>query len=135
MLMGNSSQYHAIQQRKAILQHLNTQLKSLVKDEDFVIAAPFLFGPNFREIPKERLEAAALIQKTQHKAQPNFQKHHPRNRVTGVAGVAAREAVAPAGKETGRLRVQRQQLDLPSEKGRKIQQDAVRLFKSKERHG
>ena len=76
VLMGNASQYHAIQRRKAILQHLNAQLKSLVKDEDFATAAPFLFGPNFGEIAKERLEAAALIQKAQPKPQ-NFQKRHP----------------------------------------------------------
>jgi len=77
VLMGNASQHHAIQRRKAILQHLNPQLKSLVKDEDFATAAPFLFGPSFREIAKERLEAAALIQKTQSKTQQNFQRRHP----------------------------------------------------------
>ena len=77
VLMGNASQHHAIQRRKAILQHLNPQLKSLVKDEDFTTAAPFLFGPNFGEIAKERLEAAALIQKTQPKPQQNFQRRHP----------------------------------------------------------
>ena len=76
VLMGNASQHHAIQRRKAILQHLNPQLKGLVKDEDFATSAPFLFGPDFGEIAKRRLEAAALIQKTQAKPQ-NFQKRHP----------------------------------------------------------
>jgi len=64
---GICFQHHIIQRRKAILQHLNPQLKGLVKDEDFTTAAPFLFGPDFGEIAKRRLEAAALIQKTQAK--------------------------------------------------------------------
>ena len=70
--MENASQYYAIQRRKAILQHIYTQLKPLVKDDDFATTAPFLFGPNLGEIAKEHLEAAALIQKIQPKARPNF---------------------------------------------------------------
>ena len=52
VLMGNASQHHAIQQRKAFRQHLNPQLKGLVKDEDFATTAPFLFGPDFGEITR-----------------------------------------------------------------------------------
>ena len=73
VLLRNAFQHHAIQWRKAVIQHLNPQLKLLVKDEDFAIAAPFLFGPKFGEIAKEQLEAAALIQKTQ----PKFSKALP----------------------------------------------------------
>ena len=39
--------------------------KSLVQDADFAEAPTYLFGANFGELAKERLEAAALIQKTQ----------------------------------------------------------------------
>ena len=74
LLLGNASQQHSLQRRKAILQHLNPQLKSLVQDTDFAEAPPYLFGTKFGELAKERLEAAALIQK----AKPqNFQKRHP----------------------------------------------------------
>ena len=52
VLMGNASQHHAIRRRKAIVQHLNPQLKGLVKDEDFATAASFLFGLEFGEIAK-----------------------------------------------------------------------------------
>lgn len=59
-----------------MLQHLNPQLKLLIKYEDFATAAPFLFWPSFGEVTKEQLEAAALIQKTQTKVTQNFQKRH-----------------------------------------------------------
>lgn len=61
LLLGNVSQQHSLQSRKAILQHINLQLKSLVQDADFAEAPPYLFGTNFGELAKERLEAAALI--------------------------------------------------------------------------
>ena len=77
LLLGNASQQHSLQRRKTILQHLNPQLKSLVQDADFTEAPPYLFGANFGELAKERLEAAALIQKTQAKPTQNFQKRHP----------------------------------------------------------
>lgn len=77
LLLGNASQQHSLQRRKAVLQHLNPQLKSLVQDADFTDAPPYLFGANFGELAKERLEAAALIKKTQSKPSQNFQKRHP----------------------------------------------------------
>lgn len=77
LLLGNASQQHSLQRRKTILQHLNPQLKSLVQDADFTEAPPYLFGAKFGELAKERLEAAALIQKTQVKSTQNFQKRHP----------------------------------------------------------
>ena len=76
VLMGNASQYHALQRRKTILQHLNPQLKLLVQDADFADAPPSLFGAKFGEIAKERLEAAAPMQKSQPKATQGFQKRH-----------------------------------------------------------
>ena len=74
LLLGNASQQHSLQ---TILQHLNPKLKSLVQDADFAKAPPYLFGTNFGELAKERLEAAALIQKAAQKAPQNFQKRHP----------------------------------------------------------
>ena len=41
LLLGNASQQHSLQRRKAILQHLNPQLKSLVQDADFAKAPPY----------------------------------------------------------------------------------------------
>jgi len=41
VLLGNASQHHAVQCRQVIL---NSKLKSLIKDEDFRDAPPFLFG-------------------------------------------------------------------------------------------
>ena len=76
LLLGNACQQHSLQRRKVILQYLNPQLKSLVQDADFADAPPYLFGAKFGELAKERLEAAALIQKAQVKPQ-NFQKRHP----------------------------------------------------------
>ena len=106
LLLGNASKQHSLQQRKAILQHLNPQLKSMVQDADFAEAPPYLFGTNFGELTKERLEAAALIQKTAQKALQNFQKlciisrsATPRNSAPGAVGVAVRPPEAPAEEE------------------------------------
>ena len=82
LLLGNACQQHSLQRRKAILQHLNPQIKSLVQDADFADAPPYLFRANFGELAKERLEAAALIQKAQVKHQ-NFQKRHPQSLIRG----------------------------------------------------
>ena len=72
LLLGNAFQLHSLQRRKTILQHLNSQLKSLVQDADFAETPPYLFGTNFGELAKERLKAAALIQKVAQKAPQNF---------------------------------------------------------------
>jgi len=59
--MGDASQHQSALQHKKLLEHLNPQLKSLVKDEDFVAAQPFLFGENFGS---RKLEAVAALKKT-----------------------------------------------------------------------
>ena len=82
LLLGNASQQHSLQRRKAILQHLNPQLKSLVQDANFTEAPPYLFGTNFGELAKERLNAAALNQKTAQKAPQDFQKCHPQKSIS-----------------------------------------------------
>ena len=86
MLLENASQQHLLQRRKAILQHFNPQLKSLVQDADFAEAPPYLFGTNFGKLAKEKLEAAALIQKP--KSPRIFRSATPRNSAPGAIGVA-----------------------------------------------
>ena len=88
LLLGNACQQHSLQRKKAILQHLNPQLKSLVQDADFADAPPYLFGAKFGEFAKERLEAATLIQKAQVKPQI-FRSTTPKSSIPGAVGVAA----------------------------------------------
>jgi len=75
--LGNTSQHHAVHHRQAILQQLNPQLKSLVKDEDFVDAHPFLFVEQFASVAKEHLEATAVLKKSVCSTkQQGFHKSH-----------------------------------------------------------
>lgn len=64
LLMGDAAQNHAALRRKAVLQHLNPQLQSLMKETDFKGAQPYLFGENFAEQAKSKLEAAAALKKS-----------------------------------------------------------------------
>ena len=81
-LLGDASQHHSSQRRKAITQHLNSQLQTLMKDEDFKGSQPLLFGEDFGEKVKARIEAVAALKKVvnplgdkgKHKG---FQKSHP----------------------------------------------------------
>ena len=89
LFLGNASQHHAVQRRQAILQQLNPQLKSLIKDEDFVDAPPYLFGERFAALAKERLEAAAVLKKTvatSTSTKQGFQKGHPQRYAWGCGG-------------------------------------------------
>ena len=63
LLMGNASQHQAFFRRKQILQHLNPQLKSLMKESNFTGTQPYLFGEDFGAKAKEKLEAAAVLKK------------------------------------------------------------------------
>ena len=67
LLLRNASQRHFLQHQKMMLQHLNLQLKLLVQDADFTESLPYLYGANFEELAKKKLEAAVLIQETQTK--------------------------------------------------------------------
>ena len=80
LFLGNALQHHAVQRRQAILQQLNPQLKSLIKDEDFADAYPYLFGERIVSLAKERLEAALVLKKsvsTSSTAKQGFQRGHP----------------------------------------------------------
>jgi len=81
-LLGDAAQNHSSQRRKAIMQHLNPQLQTLMKDEDFKGAQPLLFGEGFGEKAKTKIEATAALKKVvnpsgdkgKHKG---FYKSHP----------------------------------------------------------
>ena len=61
MLLGGACQRHSSLQRTQMLQHLNPQLKELLKREDFVAAKPYLLGEDFGSVAKAKLEAAAAL--------------------------------------------------------------------------
>ena len=44
LLMGNTSFHHSTERRRALLQHLNPQLKQLVEESDFKNSAPCYLG-------------------------------------------------------------------------------------------
>ena len=94
------SQDEAMQRKKAVLQqYLNPQLKPLVRDENFVIVMPLLFGQRNHNVT---IRGSSPDTKTQPKI---FRSTTPRNRASGVIGVAAKEAMALAERETGKLGV------------------------------
>ena len=90
-LLGDVAQHHSSQRRKAIIQHLNPQLQTLMKDEDFKESQPLLFGEDFGEKAKARIEVAAALKKVvnplgdkgKHKG---FQKSHPQRNSWGHQG-------------------------------------------------
>ena len=62
-LLGDATQHHSSLRRKAIMQHLNPQLQTLMKDVDFKGSQPLLFVEDFGEKAKTRIEAAAALRK------------------------------------------------------------------------
>ena len=89
LFLGNGSQHHVVQRCQAILQQLNPQLKSLIKDEDFADAPPYLFGECFASLAKEHLEAALVLKKsvsTSSTAKQGFQRGHPQGYIWGRGG-------------------------------------------------
>jgi len=48
-LLGDDTQHHSSLRRKAIMEHLNPQLQTLIKDKDFKGSQPLLFRENFGE--------------------------------------------------------------------------------------
>jgi len=79
-MLGNASQHHAVQCHQAVLQQLNPQLKSLIKDDDFKDAPPHLFGEHFASVAKGCLEAATVFKKSVAAGlKQGFQKSHPQN--------------------------------------------------------
>ena len=89
VLMGDAFQHHSALRRKQLLQHLNPQLKELMK-EDFVALQPYLFGKDFGSIVKGKLEAAAALKKAVYpqsgKGKQGFQGGYPRKNSLGRGG-------------------------------------------------
>ena len=91
MLLGDAAQHHTSLRRKAILQYLNPQLQALMKDADFKQSQPFLFGEDFGDKAKARLEAAAALKKAVNPPvnkgkQTGFRGGHPRRNNWGRQG-------------------------------------------------
>jgi len=63
MLLGDAVQHQSSLRRTELMKHLN-RLQSLMKDSDFKGAQPFIFGEDFGEKAKAKLEAAAALKKT-----------------------------------------------------------------------
>ena len=94
-LLGDATQHQSAMRRKVIMQHLNPQLQTLMKDVDFKGTQPLLFEENFGEKAKARMEAAAALQKIVTPAgskgkQTGFQKGHPQKNTWGRQGGKSR---------------------------------------------
>ena len=90
-LLGDATQHHSSLRRKAIMQYLNPQLQTLMKDVDFKGSQPLLFGEDFGEKAKTRIEAAAALRKVVNPPGPKgkqavFQKSHPQQNTWGHQG-------------------------------------------------
>ena len=99
-LLGDATQHHSAIRRKAIMQHLNPQLQTLMKDEDFKGAQPLLFGEHFGEKAKARMEEAAALKKIVLPPKPKqsgFHKSHPQRHTGGHQGGKTRQ-YGPANK-------------------------------------
>lgn len=91
MLLGDAAQHHSSLRRKAIMKHLNPQLQALMKEADFKGAQPRLFGEDFGEKAKAKLEAAAALKKSIYPSsskskQTGFRGGHPRRNNWGRQG-------------------------------------------------
>ena len=94
-LLGDATQHQSAMRRKAIMQHLNPQLQTLMKDVDFKGTQPLLFREDFGEKAKARMEAAATLHKIVTPAgskgkQTGFQKGHPQKNTWGRQGGRSR---------------------------------------------
>jgi len=88
-LLGHAIQRHSAIRRKAIMQHLNPQLQTLMKDEDFKGAQPLLFGEHFGEKAKSQMEEAVALKEIVLLPKPKhlgFQKGHSQQHTGGHQG-------------------------------------------------
>ena len=102
LLMGDAAQNHAALRRKAVLQHLNPQLQLLMKESEFKGAQPYLFGENFAEQAKSKLEAAAALKKSVYpsfKGKSVFRGGHPRKNWGRQGGRASNYSPGRSKKE------------------------------------
>ena len=62
-LMGDAAHRHSSLRRQNLLQHLNPHLKKMMTEKDFAKAQPYLFGENFGQKAKEKLDAVEALRK------------------------------------------------------------------------
>ena len=91
MLMGDASQHQSSLRRKLLMQHFNPQLKGLMGESDFSKAQPFLFGEDFGDKAKSKLEAAAALKKVAYRtdkgaSKRGFRGGYPRRQNWGRGG-------------------------------------------------
>ena len=91
VLLGDAVQHQSSLRRTELMKYLNPQLQSLIKDSDFKGAQPFLFGEDFGEKAKAKLEAAAALKKTigppaNRSTQSGFRPSHPHKSDWGHQG-------------------------------------------------
>ena len=91
VLLGDAVHHQSSLRRTELMKHLNPQLQSLMKDADFKGAQPFLFGEDFGEKAKAKLEAAAALKKTigpsaNRLKQSGFRPSHPHKTNWGHQG-------------------------------------------------
>ena len=114
-LLGDATQYHSSLRRKAIMQHLNPQLQTLMKDVDFKGSQPLLFGEDFGEKAKSRMEAAAALRKvvnpTVPKGKSGFQKSHPQKTTWGHQGCSTTLALPTKQRKTKEQRPHKESPD------------------------
>lgn len=65
-ILGNTSAQFSQERRMKAISRLNPDLKSLVEEEDFLKAAPLLFGAGFQRKAMERSEAVKCLRKAIH---------------------------------------------------------------------
>ena len=74
MLMGDASQHQSSLRRELLMQHFNPQLKRLMGESNFSKAQPFLFGEDFGDKAKSKLEAAAAFKKVTYRTDKGASK-------------------------------------------------------------
>ena len=77
-LLGNASANISMGRRHKATQHLNTELVTLLDDEQsFKDAAPLLFGKTFDQRARDHIEAVKSLKKTSFYKGQSFQRGHP----------------------------------------------------------
>ena len=99
VLMGDASQHQSSMRRQALLQQFNPHLKKLMKEKDFARAQPYLFGQDFGQKAKEKLDATEALRKVVYQQRPkgkvNFQGGYPRNKQNWGGGGGRNNSYGP----------------------------------------
>ena len=102
-----------------------------MKEKDFARAQPYLFGQDFGQKAKEKLDAADALRKVVYQQPPkgkaNFQGGYPCNKQNGAEGVAATTTTALENSRRGTQAPQLQQGSLQVEKKEGEQRPVINL--------